>query len=74
MERLSKDVFVLNERSSVHVQELTGVCVCLWYALTPPLSTPLAPGNCRKFHMWRVRGFPLRSPSEGRLPRWGLTT
>ena len=27
MERLSKDVFVLKERSSVHVYEQTGVCV-----------------------------------------------
>ena len=33
---------------------------------TPPLSTPLAPDNCRQIHMWRVRGFPLGSPPEGR--------
>ena len=25
------------------------------YALTPPLSTLLAPDNCRQIHMWRVR-------------------
>ena len=35
-------------------------------ALTPPSSTPLAPYNCRQIHMWRVRGFPLGSPPEGR--------
>ena len=35
-------------------------------AMTPPLSTPLAPDNCRQIHMWRVRGFPLGSPPEGR--------
>ena len=35
-------------------------------ALTPPLSTPLAPDNCGQIHMWRVRGFPLGSPPEGR--------
>ena len=33
---------------------------------TPPLSTPLAPDNCRQIHMWRVRGFPLGSQPEGR--------
>ena len=35
-------------------------------ALTPLLSTPLASDNCRQIHMWRVRGFPLGSPLEGR--------
>ena len=37
-----------------------------YIALTPPLSTPLAPDNCRQIHMWRVRGFLLGSPPEGR--------
>ena len=30
MERLSKDVFVLKERSSVRIQEQTGNSVRLW--------------------------------------------
>ena len=34
------------------------LCVCA--------LTPLAPDNCRQIHMWRVRGFPLGSPTEGR--------
>ena len=34
-------------------------------ALTPPLTTPLAPDNCRQIHMWRFRGFLLGSPPEG---------
>ena len=34
-------------------------------ALTPPLSTPLAPGNCGQIHMWRVRGFPLEAHPKG---------
>ena len=38
----------------------------LEFALTQPLSMPLAPDNCRQIHMWRVRGFPLGSPPEGR--------
>ena len=35
-------------------------------ALTPPLSTPLAPDNCRQIHMWRVCGFHMGSPPEER--------
>ena len=37
-----------------------------YVALTPLLSMPLAPDNCRQIHMWRVRGFPIGSPPEER--------
>ena len=40
--------------------------------LTPPLSSTLALERCRQIHMWRVRGFTLGSPPEGRYQRWGL--
>ena len=33
-------------------------------AMTPPLSTPLAPDNFRQIHMWRFRGFPMGSPPK----------
>ena len=41
------------------------IYIYIWL-LTPPLSTPLAPDNYGQIHMWRVRGFPLGSPPEGR--------
>ena len=41
-------------------------CGFIYVALTPPLTTLLAPDNCRQIHMWRVRGFALGSPPEGR--------
>ena len=37
-----------------------------FYAPMPPLSTPLAPDNCRQNYIWRFRGFPLGSPPKGR--------
>ena len=57
----------------MHVHVYVCVCVCM-FGLTPLLSIPLAPDNCRQIQLWRVRGFPLGSPPEWRLLRWGLTT
>ena len=38
---------------------------------TPPLSTPLAPDNCRQIHMWRVRGLPNGKPTRRAVTTMG---
>ena len=54
-------------KQSVKNHGFTSYCHLTMNApFTPPLSTPLAPDNCRQIHMWRVRGFPLGSQPEQR--------
>ena len=45
---------------NIHIEKL---CIRLT-ALTPPMSTPLTPDNCRQIHMWRDRGFPPGKPTR----------
>ena len=60
---------------ALHLAVLRNVYIYIYiYAMTPPLSTPLAPDNCRRIHLWPVQGFLLGSPPVGRKLRRGLLT
>ena len=63
---LAEMLLDLKENVKLRIRvDIEGVLAYI-FALTPPLSTPLAPDNCGQIHMWLVHGFPLGSPPEGR--------